>query len=72
MEKMAQLDPHLQAGEVFKGVQDRLATTERFEHQARLRPVSERPIWVCLSAQSILGGSPKYNCECAFLLLCLV
>ena len=57
MEKMAQLDPHLQAGEVFKGVQDRLATTERFEHQARLRPVSERPIWVHLSAQPILGDT---------------
>ena len=41
--------------EVFKSVQDRLATTEHFEHQARLRPVSERPIWVCLSAQSLLG-----------------
>jgi hypothetical protein len=32
-------------------------TTEHFEHQAHLRLVSEHPIWVCLSAYSILGDS---------------
>jgi hypothetical protein len=34
-----------------------LATTEHFKHQAHLRLVSECPIWVCLSAQSILGDT---------------
>ena len=41
--------------QVFKSIQDHLVTTECFEHQAHLRPVSEHPIWVYLSAQSILG-----------------